>query len=766
MKNRTSYIFAFLLGLFATITIEAQSLSCEEVNLEDIICNLKDLDGLAGTMASEDSPGIQPNPLCHDGGVSHNILWHGFIAAEGDYGIQITFENCGGSTTGQEGLQTGIYTDCTFTESVFCNPACSLDPIYISSDILEAGQTYFFFIDGCAGSVCDYTIEVIGNYENENQFFGTTFADFNGDGVQNGFEPPLENVNISVEPGEYMVLTDNYGNFSLGNLIEGTYTLTATISEGEWVENVIDLEIEIAGGCENVEIGFVPIPNEIPEATVSVTNSIARCNWETKFYITIQNTSFNSFEASFDFTFDEETSFFSSDISNFEINGNTISGMTGVMSPYETKNYIVTLKMPPGTASLPELDFEIVVFDDADNMLEEYAYSDQLRCSYDPNDKKEFPDRMGPENLTLFEEDLEYKIRFQNNGNDTAFQVRIIDELDPNIDASTIRVMQSNHPVAITIEGSTLEFLFEDINLVDSMTSYDDSQGFVTFRCNVKEGTAENTQVTNTASIIFDSNQPIITNSTLNTFVSELCADVTTELNVSICDGEEFNGYGESGVYTEIIPLDYGCDSTIIINLEVQGITYSSQEFFVCEGSTLDINGVEYTFTESQEISDTIITPEGCISHVLKYEIEVIPIQNIEIDTTICEGLDFNGLTESGIYTLDSFDLMTGCDIITTIDLEVLPMDDPSCIVATEDLIEKEVNIYPNPVSDQLYIETGSQIEAVSIYSMTFQKVHELKISTKTKRLQISMANLTQGLYIIVIKSGGKFSYEKLMVEK
>ena len=864
MKSWKSVIIIPII-LFVGITLHAQHLSCSEIQLADEICDFSILDGLSGTMTSEDSGGLQPTPLCPDGGAPHNIIWHGFIAAEGDYQIQFTFQNCEGSTIDQEGVQIGVYTDCTFTESVYCNPACSIDPVIIDSDVFHPGQTYYFFIDGCSYSVCDYTVDIIGFYENQSQFSGVTFADINGDGIQNGLEPPLKNVNVSVESEEIIVLTNNNGRFGFNELPPGTYTLTATISEGDWLENEISQEVIITGGCEDVEIGFVPIPNGMPDASVSITNSIARCDWETKFYITIQNTSFNSFEPSFDFTFDDKASFLSSDIPNIIINGNTITGMVGVLSPYEVKNYLITLKMPSGTASLPKLDFEIAVFDEASNILAEYAYSDQLRCSYDPNDKKEYPDRIGPENYTLFEEELEYKIRFQNNGNDTAFTVKIVDLLDPNIEPSSIRTINSSHEVKTSIVGNVLEFLFEDIYLVDSMTNYDDSQGFVTFRCNVKESIAENTTVINQADIIFDSNLPIITNSTLNTFVSKLCTDVVTEMDVEICEGDSFNGYTESGTYTDIIPIEMDCDSTVIINLEVHGITYSSLDVLACEGKPFLLNGTEYILFESQEISDTIYNAIGCINNVLIYQIDVAPILQISIDTTICEGMDYFGMDSTGTYTIVDV-LESGCDSITIVDLTVtetelsnldllvcedepidingteyffsestefidtifdsngcisalatidvtvistfmididtsicegmsylgfsesgeysldsindegcidiysinltvLPLNDPLCIVGIDDLDNSEIKIYPVPARDVFFIEGESIINAVSIYNMNYQKVEELQFASSLQKVQLSADKLSQGLYIIAVESKGQVVYKKLIVD-
>ncbi len=137
--------------------------NCESIPEEFIHCSITNLDNLCGLMPSTNSFGNQPNPLCFDGGAAHNISWFAFIADGGDYAMTVTPTGCFGSTTGLEGVQMGIYTDCTFQESVYCNPDCSLAPLTIESDLLIPGQTYYFFIDGCSGSVCSYLVEITGN---------------------------------------------------------------------------------------------------------------------------------------------------------------------------------------------------------------------------------------------------------------------------------------------------------------------------------------------------------------------------------------------------------------------------------------------------------------------------------------------------------------------------------------------------------------------------------------------------------------------------
>ena len=347
MKYCTSLIIVPLI-LFGTINLNAQHLSCDDIQLEDLICDFELLNGFTGTMPSENSPGAQPAPLCPDGGAPHNISWFAFVAPEGNYSITVTPNACSGSTTGVEGVQIGLYTDCSFVETVYCNSECSTNPVSIPSSVLESGNIYYLFIDGCSGTVCDYTFDLAGTFTDNLAISGTTFIDFDANGIQNDSEPDLKNVNISLNPGNTSVLTNDDGKFLFEDFAEGDYTLTATISEGDWVDNEIELNISSMDLCGNIEIGFVPIEGTIPNVLLSVTNSIARCDWETRFYISIENTNSNPFEGTFDFEFDELTSFFSSDIPDIVVNGNIAEASTGILEPFENKEFIITLLMPLG----------------------------------------------------------------------------------------------------------------------------------------------------------------------------------------------------------------------------------------------------------------------------------------------------------------------------------------------------------------------------------------------------------------------------------
>ena len=139
------------------------STACDQIQEVDIFCDIQILATFCNLMPTTDSPGNQPVPLCPDGGGPHNISWFAFTAYGGNYTITVTPTGCTSPTGNDPGIQAGLYTDCTFTESVFCHPDCSTNPISIDSDLLTPGAVYYFFIDGCNGSICSYEVDIAGH---------------------------------------------------------------------------------------------------------------------------------------------------------------------------------------------------------------------------------------------------------------------------------------------------------------------------------------------------------------------------------------------------------------------------------------------------------------------------------------------------------------------------------------------------------------------------------------------------------------------------
>ncbi len=137
--------------------------------------------------------------------------------------------------------------------------------------------------------------------------------------------------------------------------------------------------------------------------------------------------------------------------------------------------------------------------------------------SYDPNDKAPFPKGIGADGFITKEQDLQYRIRFQNTGTDTAFRVVIRDTLSQYLDMATVVSGASSHPYQFQMFGrNVLQWTFDPIALPDSGANQAGSNGFVKFSVSQVDSNALGTVIENRAGIYFDFNPPIITNTTRN----------------------------------------------------------------------------------------------------------------------------------------------------------------------------------------------------------------------------------------------------------
>jgi PKD repeat protein len=139
--------------------------------------------------------------------------------------------------------------------------------------------------------------------------------------------------------------------------------------------------------------------------------------------------------------------------------------------------------------------------------------------SYDPNNKLVDPSGIGEHGLTSLSVDaLEYTINFQNTGSAPAVNVRIVDQIPPELNAYSIQILHTSHAATMITSGQQVEWLFENIMLPDSNANEPLSHGHVTFRIIPFNEFEHGDLISNQAEIYFDFNEPIITNTAINTF--------------------------------------------------------------------------------------------------------------------------------------------------------------------------------------------------------------------------------------------------------
>jgi hypothetical protein len=140
----------------ATPTPGLGTFGCEEAPL---LCSLSELDGYFNCTA-ETGVGFCPPQFC---GTCENYQWFSFVATTTSLQIEIIPLYCDGTPTGN-GMQAVIYEtdDCfNFWQVSNCESPSSLQPLYLQAGNLEIGSIYYLMLDGWAGDICEYEIDVL-----------------------------------------------------------------------------------------------------------------------------------------------------------------------------------------------------------------------------------------------------------------------------------------------------------------------------------------------------------------------------------------------------------------------------------------------------------------------------------------------------------------------------------------------------------------------------------------------------------------------------
>ncbi len=198
----------------------------------------------------------------------------------------------------------------------------------------------------------------------------------------------------------------------------------------------------------------------------------------------------------------------------YTISGNTVTvnaGLTSIFTPASFVIYWDTVGTPV-MGDTVNTTFTVTPTSGDSNVLNNIVVRcDTIRMSYDPNYKSVTPSGdIIPGTL------LEYMVQFENTGNDTAFNIHIMDTLSNNVDANTLNILTSSHAVTMTSSSGShniVKFDFPNINLPDS-SHHDLCHGFVTYTVRAKSTMTPGMAVHNAAGIYFDINPVVMTNTT------------------------------------------------------------------------------------------------------------------------------------------------------------------------------------------------------------------------------------------------------------
>ena len=148
--------------------------------------------------------------------------------------------------------------------------------------------------------------------------------------------------------------------------------------------------------------------------------------------------------------------------------------------------------------------------------------------SWDPNDIMVYEG----EEITLEQADdyLTYRIRFQNEGDANAINIKVASMLHDDLDFETFQPIMASHDYVVNRTGNNIEFYFENIQLPWEYTNEPESHGYIIYRIKPRQGVEVGDIMTANAGIYFDFNPAINTN-TASTEIVEMAGLEENALN-------------------------------------------------------------------------------------------------------------------------------------------------------------------------------------------------------------------------------------------
>jgi uncharacterized repeat protein (TIGR01451 family) len=385
-------------------------------------------------------------------------------------------------------------------------------------------------------------------------------------------------------------------------------------------------------------------------------------------------------------------------------------------------------------------------------------------ASCDPNDKTAIPTGITADNIIRANQPLDYKIRFQNTGNDTAFKVVIVDTLSNLLNAQTLEAGASSHPYRLEIyPGNILHFVFDPIALPDSNVNEVESHGFVNFRIQQQPDLPDGTVIENQVAIYFDKNEPVFTNIAFHTigypFIPNPPLVVTSVQHNPSCAGLA-NGEIEVAVNGGIPPYNYQWSDP---NLQGNSL------------ADLPPGTYQVTITDSYRgewiNSFTLVAPAA-----LDVTLSATPASNNASDGTASVTASGGtgqyvylwntgattaniGNLEAGEYTVTATD-NNGCTQIGTVFVDEL-------VATGEPFLSANIKVWPNPAHDKLTIELKQalpELLSMDILAADGRVLQRFQASQLQPVMQLELGKDTpSGLLLIVFHArNGSVATEKV----
>jgi len=433
-----------------------------------------------------------------------------------------------------------------------------------------------------------YTIENFHYYPNQAR--GKIFVDLNQNGILDSLDDGINFINIFSQPQSEYAFSYEDGRYHLFfEDTDGTpYQIQPEALAG-WILTTDSSSYTIVAdslfsSIDSLDFGFYP-DSVFTALEVDLTGGIPRCNWAVNYWINVSNWGTSLPSGILHLALDDSLTYSNCSQIPDSIAGQHIYWHIDSLFYFSNFQLDVEVIMPSFLSMDDTLLSSLTFVENAVLPGEAFIDSVQLEqiviCAYDPNDKSVNPIGWDQVGYIAPDQELEYLVRFQNTGNDTAFTVIIHDQLSPELDRSTFQPVSSSHQMQVYLfDDGRLSFSFYNILLPDSGINFPGSQGYVKFKIKPTTGLLPNTAIWNSAEIFFDYNPAIVTNTVQNTIECYVAPNPLITYNFPLLsagfiDGTSYqwhlngepipNAFGEThfpeanGIYTVDVGDANGC---------------------------------------------------------------------------------------------------------------------------------------------------------------------------------------------------------------
>ncbi|MGR6088098.1 MAG: DUF7619 domain-containing protein [Arcticibacter sp.] len=359
-----------------------------------------------------------------------------------------------------------------------------------------------------------------------NQIRGVVFADLNANGIRDINEPTLSNIKVEELNSSAFGLSNMDGSYVVTVLDTGVYNVRTSLIPNYYISSPLAhsasfMQMLSVDSLNDFAIQPSGVFDDLSVSLAATTNF--RSGMNGTYVLNCKNIGTTSISPTIVFHFDSQLTFNSSVPAPSQIFADSLVFSLPTLDPFQSSSVQITMQidlgLPNGTLITSTANANSLITD-ANPSNNNCSWTIPITGSYDPNDIQVSRD-------TIFDSELssppflEYIIRFQNTGNDTAFYVRVDNSYSEDLDPSSFELIASSHNVIMDHSTANLfHFIFNNIQLPDSGTNLSASQGYIKYRIKPDTNCLPGDVITSSANIFFDYNPPIATNTAITEVVT------------------------------------------------------------------------------------------------------------------------------------------------------------------------------------------------------------------------------------------------------